>query len=192
LQFQKIDTTTTAVIWDVPAPVGLQSDWERNDERNVPVRFGSPVGSISRTDHVVALSVVALWYGIHLFERFLFRIGRRRGDTPAFLKGVLQKKQIDNETSLWNPSDDIGLLQSQIDLGFYCRPPEFYREAARTSNGSYSRALFSVGGPLPNSPILRYPFHSARDEFDLPLTAAQTVSFLLFLHEETAADTILG
>jgi hypothetical protein len=30
------------------------------------------------------------------------------GPALAFLKKVLQKKQIDNETDLWNPEDDMG------------------------------------------------------------------------------------
>jgi hypothetical protein len=64
------------------------------------------------------------------------------GRALAFLKNVLQEKQIDNETYLWSLADDVSLLGCQISVGFYLPRAEFYRETAQTYDGSIAGFVF--------------------------------------------------
>jgi hypothetical protein len=98
LRCQKKDKMTTVIIWDIPAPAGLQSD----RERMLAFTLLGLADSIFRADCAVALDVVAPADGIALFEQFFFMSDCGKGRALGFLKNLLHEKQIGNDMDLWS------------------------------------------------------------------------------------------
>jgi hypothetical protein len=143
---------------------------------------------------MLSLGVVSPWYGVPLFEQLLFFLTDYSADFAAtFLTSALGNDQVENATYLWSQvkscvsPDSFGLVRSQIDVGFYLPRAEFYRETARTYEGSLYSSLFSLGDPLPGLPV---PLRSSSIpyDFDLPLNGGSSSFVYADLHNTTVAQ----